>query len=170
MPWYKEPITLATIVIAVATVVYAIVTYFLFRKTSQSVEIAQQIFASTNRPYVGVMRIKRAQKVSKEWRFGVSVIVRNVGTVPAYNVKCEIELLGVEKQATKVQHHGLLTLFPKVPILVTVDFVPAADLSQVTFLVQLDYKDVTGTQYWSKCKASYNSDNEIFQLERAEGN
>src|ERR1700730_13680115 len=53
----SDPMTTATIVIAVATVVYSVLTLLLFLTTNKNTSITRQIFEASNRPYLGIPEV-----------------------------------------------------------------------------------------------------------------
>ena len=83
--WYQDPIVIATIIIAIATVAYVLVSIALWRATKRSTEITQKIFEAANRPYIGTEGVKtRINELEGFLRFEVEI--KNFGTVPASNL------------------------------------------------------------------------------------
>src|SRR5205085_6695132 len=81
--WYQDPVVVSTIVIAIATVVNVVVSYFLWRATYHSMKITQKVFEAANRPYLGT----QAVKTIRDDLLRFSVEIKNVGTAAADKVK-----------------------------------------------------------------------------------
>ncbi len=80
--WTQDPITVATIVIAGATVVNVFVSLFLWRATHNSAEIARQVFEAANRPYLGPENIRPTRDdLSRTLRLVATI--KNFGTATA---------------------------------------------------------------------------------------
>jgi hypothetical protein len=82
-PW-SDPVTVATVVIAVCTVVYSVLTYFILRATAANTRITNKIFEAANRPYLGLQSVNtKLRDESIEF----ICVARNFGSVPAHNVE-----------------------------------------------------------------------------------
>ncbi len=88
---WKDPITLATIVIAAATVINVGAAIYVGVKTSEYTEITKNIYKSANRPYVGIESFKINKDDNKHLLFYVNY--KNFGTVPASNVRIKYDML-----------------------------------------------------------------------------
>ena len=88
--WWKDPITLATIVIAGAAVLNFFVTILLWMATNRNAGIARLVFEASERPYLGAashkINHKRDEKV-----FIISLRIENFGKVPALQMKARWE-------------------------------------------------------------------------------
>jgi len=103
VPWYKDPVAWSAIVAAAATLVYAVVTIFLWKATKRtadiaehatnisqrSVDLTQKMFDETNRPYIGIEKLD-CKKINGQKR--VDLIFRNFGTVTAQDVWSELKV------------------------------------------------------------------------------
>jgi hypothetical protein len=83
---WKDPITVATVVVAVFTVVSVIVSAFMWNATRQQARISRQIFEAAHRPYIGVTEFTGIMSISGVVACGLTVSVSNSGTVPAKNL------------------------------------------------------------------------------------
>lgn len=86
IPWYRDPATLSglsSIVIALATLLYVIISVFLWKATKRSADITEKMFEASNRPYIGIDRI---DAVDKDYPKKIDLTVKNFGTVPAKDV------------------------------------------------------------------------------------
>jgi len=88
---WKDPITLATIVIAIATVINVGAAIYMGVKTSEYTEITKNIYKASNRPYIGIDSFKINKDDNKHLLFYVNY--KNFGTVPASNVRVKYDML-----------------------------------------------------------------------------
>ena len=79
-----DPVTIATVIIAVATVVNVFVALFQWMAARSSAETAKRIFEAGNRPYVGVESIVCVKDEAKQY-LNIFAIIRNFGTATAEN-------------------------------------------------------------------------------------
>jgi hypothetical protein len=86
---WDDPITLATVVIAAATVINVFASLYIGKKTSDYTEITQNIYKAFNRPYVGINSIT-ATKDNKIRKLFVDYKIKNYGSVPATGVRVNI--------------------------------------------------------------------------------
>ncbi len=110
--WTHDPVTVATVVIAAATVVNLLVSAGLWYATARTATIAEHAFEAANRPYVGVESIiALVDRTKKE--LNVTAIIKNFGSVPAEEstIRWEILMNGVAQPQTAVPDKPL-TLFP----------------------------------------------------------
>ena len=80
--WIHDPIAVASVVIAGATVVNLVISLWLWQATADSADVTRRIFEAANRPYVGIENIE-ANKDEKTHRLFFIVRTKNFGTVPA---------------------------------------------------------------------------------------
>lgn len=73
---------MATLVIAVATIVYAFFTIRLWRATKKQAEITRCTFEASHRPYVNV-RVQEPTDTGVQGGLSFNVVFENQGTVPA---------------------------------------------------------------------------------------
>lgn len=110
--WVHNPITLSTVVIAIATVVNLVVSFGLWLSTKDSVEVATHVFEAANRPYVGLDSFSvRNNREKKNIHFIAEV--KNFGTAPAEQADIRWEMLfnGVIQPSTGIPANAS-TLFP----------------------------------------------------------
>src|SRR5271157_5451488 len=77
-------VTIATAIIAVATVVNVVVAFFQWIAARNSAETAKRIFEAGNRPYVGVESIVCLKDETKQY-LSIFAIIKNFGTATAEN-------------------------------------------------------------------------------------
>ena len=82
--YLKDPVTVATIVIAAATVINVAASIYMGKKTYEYTEITKSIYKASNRPYLGLDNIKVKDDGNKHLIF--DIIYKNYGTIPATNV------------------------------------------------------------------------------------
>ncbi|BDV43604.1 hypothetical protein GURASL_25270 [Geotalea uraniireducens] len=90
-PKWNDPITLATIVIAAATVINVGAALWVSIKTSEYTEITKNIYNASNRPYIGIESFEVNKDDNKH--ILINVHYKNFGTVPASNVKVNYDML-----------------------------------------------------------------------------
>lgn len=90
--WDTRAITVSTIIIALAAVVNFIVAWLLWRTTVGYTKVTRDIFDASHRPYVGVVMVDYVRHHSP---LQVELIghIKNVGTVPARDVKIQHQLI-----------------------------------------------------------------------------
>src|SRR6267154_4628407 len=82
----SDPMTAATIIIAVATVVYSVLTLLLFITTNQNTLITRRIFEASHRPYIGIPEVNTTIGPTGN-AVDFECAMRNFGTIPAHNVE-----------------------------------------------------------------------------------
>lgn len=60
--WYQEANTLFTAIIAMATVLYTVVSAFLLWNNRKSIQLTRELFQAANRPVVGTQSVKTRQQ------------------------------------------------------------------------------------------------------------
>ena len=93
---WKEPITWATIVIALAAIINLFISYFMWDTANKNIETTEKLFIISHRPYLGVKEIV-VDKNEKEKDFWVTYILKNSGNVPAINVQYDPKIYVNEK-------------------------------------------------------------------------
>lgn len=79
--WFRDAITVSTVVIAIATVVNLVVSIGLWISTKDSVDIARHVFESANRPYIGIQGITVINN-KPDKTMNITAAIKNFGTVP----------------------------------------------------------------------------------------
>lgn len=87
VPWYRQPITAATVVMAAAGIVNLFVSIGLWHENGRTADLAQKAFEASARPYVGSF-ISSSDDPTNH-RMGIRAVIKNYGTVPANNFKAE---------------------------------------------------------------------------------
>lgn len=75
-----------TAVIALATVVYCIISFWQWKATNRSAEIAEQSVRLGARAYLGLVTMTLDDSLAATRKTGIKGIFRNAGHTPAYNV------------------------------------------------------------------------------------
>lgn len=114
MKWYQDPITVATIVIAISTVVSVVVSYYAWKATklsaraaAESAEITKLMFEEAYRPRVAIIGVQSSLDPQGK-KAKLTVALKNYGTLPARH----IELL-YACSAEENSDHGLQSLMPQ---------------------------------------------------------
>jgi hypothetical protein len=171
--WYKDPLTVATIVIAVATVAYFISTMLLWRETRDSVRITRDMFEASHRPYIGLTAISHT--ISDE-KATFTVRYKNAGSVPARDFKVGVQVVanGIvvpqgarEEEDISVIPPGL-EQFDIATITGPNELKAVKDAHTLAILFKCSYKGMTDKEYcytdklvhygagtWSSTKAVY---------------
>lgn len=110
--WTHDPVTVATVVIAAATVVNLLVSAGLWYATARTATIAEHAFEAANRPYVGVESLIPGMDQTKR-QLNITPILKNFGTVPAEELvlSWEVFLNDVAQPTTRLPDKPS-TLFP----------------------------------------------------------
>ena len=69
--YLKDPVTVATIVIAAATVINVAASIYMGKKTYEYTEITKSIYKASNRPYLGLDNIKVKDDGNKHLIFDI---------------------------------------------------------------------------------------------------
>ena len=111
---FSDPIVLSTVIIACATVVNVLVSTLLWLVTRRSVKIAEQMFLTQQRPFVGVAGWTfESDPITR--RISIGVKFQNFGSIPARkfyaNLEVYIDKLSIQINKMEVNPS---TLFPNV--------------------------------------------------------
>lgn len=82
MKWYHDPITVATIVIAFATVANVFSSFFMWWATQRNVAVTRDIFEAGYRPQVGIVGVQTSLDTHNK-RVQFIVTLKNYGNLPA---------------------------------------------------------------------------------------
>lgn len=107
--------TKATVYIAIATVVNVLVAAYTGYKTSEYTKITNNIYESSNRPYVGILTIKPT-KLEERRKIHINIQSKNFGNIPASNVRLRFDALldGYAKPDIKTRLYDLkCNIFPQ---------------------------------------------------------
>ncbi len=161
--WWKDPLiitTIATAVIAVATIVNLLVAIFMWRVTKESTGVTKSIFEAANRPYVGIPRVK-VEKDDAAKKLNFAVEIKNFGSVPAneFDSNWDVWIDGVSQPQTKFPDKPSV-LFPQASVfrvgLIADPMVYSSIVtgkSALEFVVEVRYKGVTQKEYYYREKA-----------------
>ncbi|HEV2706001.1 MAG TPA: hypothetical protein VGV59_08750 [Pyrinomonadaceae bacterium] len=92
MKWYQDPMTLATVVVAVAAVLNLLASFLMWKATANSARTARDIFEATYRPRVGIVGVQTSLDPHGE-KVKLNVTLKNYGSLPAAHLKllCLVE-------------------------------------------------------------------------------
>jgi hypothetical protein len=138
--WYSDPladaVTLATIIIAAATIIGVVISNRMWKvtrdytettkeytkATKEYTEITKNIFEAAYRPYVTASEFMASTNESTG-QFKITVEFENVGSVPAYDFRRHIEINAGSKQvfieAVQFHHIHSAMLFPHKPLTIS---------------------------------------------------
>jgi hypothetical protein len=85
-PWYQDPITVATWVIAVATVLY-------FATTVGLLLLTKRMFEASHRPYLGASSVAMTKTPGPPPLILFEIPVNNFGTLPAKDFTHEVNIV-----------------------------------------------------------------------------
>jgi hypothetical protein len=161
-PWYQEPITVATWVIAVATVGY-------FATTVALLSLTRRMFQASHRPYIGASSVMMT-KIATPPSILFELPVRNFGSLPALNFTQDIQIIADGTVIpSDIQEEMLVTVvMPDAPYRasVTIDdpyeyrLVDAARTLSVRITCR--YQGVQHKRYCTETKLTYDHKNERF--------
>jgi hypothetical protein len=112
---WQDPVTVATLVIAVSTVVSVLVSYLMWTATWRQAKITQEMFEAANRPYVGVLSVDGmifSGTKGEGMVIQLVFVAKNAGSVPARAIsvvwRVWTENREIEQQPHKLQPIVLL--------------------------------------------------------------
>ena len=171
-PWWQDPITLSTMVIACATVLNLGISFFMWLATYRSMNITKNIFDAAHRPYVGVLGnsislIRRAAQREIQ----INVKLKNSVTVSANLVKYEISIFLDGKISCRRFRKGPATLFPQ-EVLTCGGALPVGDQydricnseSKVEVGFSLRYKGSSPTEHHHTVRRGYKHETDSFVI------
>jgi hypothetical protein len=94
---WRDPITVATVVVAIFTVVSVVVSAFMWSATRKQAQISREIFEAAHRPYVGVDNVNAFIYPGRNGTtLQIGITTKNSGSVPARHivVMWSVSLLG----------------------------------------------------------------------------
>jgi hypothetical protein len=160
--WYAQPITVATIVIAVATVVYTVITLRLLK-------ITKDIFEASHRPYIGVFKMK-PERDDEAKQLKVTIVYKNIGNVPAKSVKPSVQLF-MNGFAIQMSHFESKTavLMPQQRLHRTIlfseaDYMKISDGAKLDVVFSVHYKGMANKEYDYRHESTYSRDNNLFMV------
>ncbi len=165
-----NPVTVATIVIAIATVANVVVAVFMWRAMSKS-------YKASHRPYVGCSR-HRAINEAKKNQFTFEVEITNFGAVPASNFDATWERISVgdeQFQITRKHQQEGQILFPGVKkykreTVREPTYTPLINGSRILeFVLRITYEGTDGEKYFSLQEVRYDSKENSFLTVRGMG-
>lgn len=103
LPFWKDPITLATIVIAVSTVASVGVSFLLWNVTRGYTQVTRDIFEAAHRPYIALLDLSGdgMQTGNNPVRLVFGAKYKNSGSVPGNNITVRWQLTTKSGAAVK---------------------------------------------------------------------
>jgi hypothetical protein len=131
--WYRDPISIATIVIAAATVVYVAVSYYLLKATKRTAELTQNIFEAANRPYLGILS---GAIQLEQGGLRLQTNIKNFGTAVAIDIESSWSAVINGKELPSLDTSKTFAVLP-----------PQSEMGLITLLNPEEYLqlDSTGT-------------------------
>lgn len=147
--WYKDPITLATLVIAAATAIYCVMTILLWRATKNTADLTRLLFEKTNRPFVAT---KEVTSIAMGGGLQAQITLSNFGTVPAMDMRVSItHWLNNEQLTSTEQPLSKIILAPRVEIIlestVTDNRLNIVSMSGFEIRLEITYTGITDKPY-----------------------
>jgi len=157
--WWKDPITLATIVIAGAAVLNFFVTRRLWEATKRTAEIARLVFEAGERPHVGISSIG-VKNNQKDKILSFSVRLQNFGKIPATQMKAswedfKIGDLPITRENKYPENEGAV-VFPGVVKTKSESVKDKAydaifqGIAKLQFSILITYLGSRGDKYWTR--------------------
>jgi hypothetical protein len=164
---WDDPVTVATVVVAIFTVVSVIVSAFMWSETREQARISREIFEAAHRPYIGITELSGAMSIQGKVHGWVTVLIKNSGSVPAYRLKIlwRLSIGDIVLPDTKTAER-VMVLLPDDPTRITLDYYFSQDYMEklngapLDILVTIKYKGVTDKEYNYTQHAVYNRSDE----------
>lgn len=165
--WYEDPITVATIVIAVCTLFYSVFTFLILKATAHSARITSEIFEAAHRPYIGISEMVRKVDHDNDM-MQFTFTLTNSGSVPASDLKVTLQALhdGIafdirtfEKNIACVMPQGCAMNYTRFE---GEQFTMAQHASALTFRFSIQYQGIRQKQYSYEAETIYYRGNDIF--------
>ncbi len=149
-----------------ATVVYTVVTAFIWYTTRQNTIATRQVLEASHRPYVGVTLVHVEEMLSSY--ADLCATIQNVGTVPSRNVEIELQISfdGSPKKTSTLKNVALLPNQAHV-------LCCGIGAEEVKFLnsphkaeaaVEIRYQGMTDKQYRTKTRSTYTGVSKPFSV------
>jgi len=159
----SDPMMTATIVIAVATVVYSVLTLLLFITTSRNTSITREIFEASHRPYLGIPEINTTIAPSGN-AVHFECGIQNFGSIPAHNIEMTAGDLAINGAAVNLRagEFGKFSIFPTSHHFFHTDIHDAPNaatvlqFSRVELRISLRYEGLAKKKYTYDYHAMYN--------------
>ena len=165
MPWWKDPITLATVVIAFSSIMSFLVSVLLWNVSRKYTNVTQSIFEAAHRPYVGVLSLDGSfshHGGNPPITANLQVVIKNSGSVPALDITTSWRVVGWGKPIKLVSEEPK-ALLPGVEEANSTKFslfeIEGKDFGRTAaldLLVTLDYKGIADKKYRYEQHAKYN--------------
>jgi len=178
-PWYSEPATFATAVIAVATVVntiativYVITTVRLWRETKENVTLTRETFKNLFLPIVAVPLITAVNN-EEDKEFAFNVRIENFGSVPAVELQTSAKIRADGIALAPKKHESDFLLIPPhsniqtVFILVGDDYQKAIKCGRLDFSFAAFYEGIAENKYQYEYEGVYYPASHHFENTRA---
>jgi hypothetical protein len=169
--WYQDPITVSTIIIAVATVINVVGTLLLWLTTKRSTNLTRDMFEAAHRPYVTFLAVKRVINAAVP-RVEFRIQYQNVGSVPAYDFKTEFHIVtdGTLLPNVVKEEEIVTVVFPAVmgfTVQFTVgqqEYDSVINATNLGLILECTYKGVAEKEYRTRTKLQYDNKTQHFNI------
>jgi hypothetical protein len=157
--WYQEPITLATIVIALSAALYTYFTLKLLGAANRNNRTANAIFEAAYRPYLSVTVACEVNQQKQEMVFRMPLT--NAGNVPANDVRRDLKILvdGFQLEMDKFESQGQCVMphseMEHTIILSGDRFKKVMEASTMSLSLKFDYQGINENQYEYRMECVY---------------
>lgn len=168
--WFKDPVTSATTVVALASVVNLIIAALMWRVTSKTTKITRDIFEASHRPYVHISGITFTNDTDKK-SLRITVMLLNVGSVPAYNFNEKVVFMLTGKEGLNlpdIEEKGTIIIYPQASIESSATLSDPTDYNLITkrerlgLTVAMTYKGAGRKKYQSEHKYVFSEEQNKF--------
>jgi hypothetical protein len=164
---WHDPITWATIVIAVATIWYVITTTRLLNTTVENTRITKEMFEAAHRPYMHISKITAAP--NKEGRLlSVDCRLKNAGSIPANDAMFSMRVVVNERSlAVRKPERNMSCVFPQSHdyLVFTIQGEEIAKVfggARLDLSISIKYKGIANKEYECNYEIMYDADDNTF--------
>jgi hypothetical protein len=153
MATWKDPITLATLVIAVSTVVSVVVSVLMWAAMRRQTKVTQAMFEAAYRPYIGAIELSPMTSIQELAWTVLTLQVKNSGSIPAFGLTATWKLLIDGQSILQNVPSQKLTLLPNTFAHLNTEFTVAREvyekvkIGKLRFSVTIDYQGVKNKKY-----------------------
>ncbi len=165
-----DPIVIATVIIAIATVINLGVAILMWNISARTLKHSQRIFKDTHRPFIGIY--DPSITIANNNAINPSIRYKNFGSLPARNITLRVDIiLNGSTIATESPFDKPIVLFQgddsrwaNTIAEGTVDEVFLNTQTRVDIVIRLDYESVDESCYWTEERYRFNHSTEEFEL------
>lgn len=154
--------TYSNLIIAIATVINVVISYFLWKATYNTAKVSQHIFKASHRPYVFAhMKVLFHDNPETKF-FTINADFKNSGSVPAKNVvsKWQVLIDGLVQQGEKIPDKpGLIESQGYITLVAGVGGVWFTQIQEGRSILEIEtdvaYEGIGNEKFFSKTKFRY---------------